>query len=563
MSPWRTRPPRPALQVRVARPPVVSLVAPVALLVVLLLALVILLGSPRPAHAALVRPWEGRGNFHSMVDIVNRWREDGTLDVVLLVSVANSQLTFEPAGAGLSGELVVHAHLEGRDGSVTEGEKTFPLRTLNAEEAGSNTLYQVFPVVLRGVTVRAGRLTCRLEDSLRGRPGLLNAINRNRARSEVTGDWEAPPREPDAEGLSLSDPYFLTNAPIALWQDKDPLGRNIGESALLDHLHPNRCYGLEQDHLQIYFEVAPPGAGNGRQAAEPGLYVQVLAKDLAFAMRDTIGFDERELRRLQAGGRAGVFYELDVNLLPAGAYQLSCAPASGRGSGWVAEFDVIWRLSALAGSRDDLEGEGRTVLFGDRLDEFLAAGQAERQVMLEEFWGENDPDPETAVNEAYVEFRQRMEYVREKLGGFGRLGARDARGRIFLLLGAPNEIQVESMPLNPSELEDAYVKVFDRYAPDRPGTEAKGGGLGSRVPQLDKGALPIEPSQQAAREIDSKRQTVEREKAFELWRYNHAGHQLFPNIYSSQTLGLNFLFVDRTGTGTYVLESSNARRIGD
>jgi GWxTD domain-containing protein len=558
-----TSPPRSLIQACAARLDVASLMAAGAMVVVFLLMLVILLGTVQPARAAMVRPWEGSGNFHSMVDVVNRWRADGTLDVVLLISVANNELTFQVEGGSLSGELAVHALLEGRDGAVIEGERSFPVHTQNEEEATSNTLYQVFPVVLQGVTARSGRLTCRLEDRLRIRPGLLNVIKQTSARSEVVGDWEAPPRDLDAEGLTLADPYFLTKAPIGLWQDKDPLGQDLGESALLDHLHPNRRYGLEQDHLQVYFEVAPPSAGGGRQAAEPGLFLQVLAKDLDFAMRDTIRFDERELRRLQAGGRAGVFYELDVNLLPAGAYQLSCAPASGRGSGWLAEFDVIWRLSGLARHRDELEGEGRTVLFGDRLDTFLAAGQAEREVMLEEFWAENDPDPETEVNEAYLEFRHRVDYVRQKLGGFGRLGARDARGQIFLLLGAPNEIQVESMPSNPAELEDAYVKVFDKFAPDRPGTEAKGGGLGSRVPQLDKGALPIEPSQQAAREIDSKRQTVEREKAFELWRYNHAGRQLFANIYSSQTLGLHFLFVDRTGTGTYVLESTNTRRLGN
>jgi hypothetical protein len=108
--------------------------------------------------------------------------------------------------------------------------------------------------------------------------------------------------------------------------------------------------------------------------------------------------------------------------------------------------------------------------------------------------------------------------------------------------------------------------VFDRFAPDRPGTEAKGanteGAEWMTGITKNKSGVPSEPGRQALREISSRRQTVEREKAFELWRYNHAGRQLFPNVYTSQNLGLSFLFVDRTGTGTYVLETSNARRSG-
>jgi GWxTD domain-containing protein len=327
------------------------------------------------------------------------------------------------------------------------------------------------------------------------------------------------------------------------------------------YLHPNRRYGVEQDHLQLFFEVSPPTAGGGRAAAQAGLFVQILAKDLEFALRDTIVFDERRLATLGAGLTAGVFYELDVNDLPPGAYQLSCAPANAQGHGWVAEFDVIWHIGALNRHGDELQGEGRTVFHGDDLDAFLDAGQAEREVMLEQFWSEQDPEPETPTNENYVEFRRRVAHVRRHLGGFGRSGAIDPRGTIYILLGKPDEIQIEAMPLNTSDLEDATVRVHDKYAPVRPGTQAKGSdplGTQGRDPQArGTGGVPMDYSYRVHREIDAKRREVGRNMAFELWKYHHAGDQLFPNLYSNQALGLNFLFVDRTGTGQYVLESTN------
>jgi hypothetical protein len=146
------------------------------------------------------------------------------------------------------------------------------------------------------------------------------------------------------------------------------------------------------------------------------------------------------------------------------------------------------------------------------------------------------------------------------------LGATDPRGEIYVLLGPPSEIQVENMPLNPSELEDATIRVFDKYAPDRPGTEAKGahrqGTQGSR-PYEKQGGIPMSVTHQSRRELADKRRQVGREQAFQLWKYDHNGDQIFPNKFSGQSLGMNFLFVDRTGTGSFILESTNAFNIGN
>ncbi len=67
--------------------------------------------------------------------------------------------------------------------------------------------------------------------------------------------------------------------------------------------------------------------------------------------------------------------------------------------------------------------------------------EAAKLDFIEEFWQKRDPNPETEENEVRLEYEQRLEYVnrwfREKVGN-GR-GAESDRGKLYLLLGAPDE----------------------------------------------------------------------------------------------------------------------------
>jgi GWxTD domain-containing protein len=169
---------------------------------------------------------------------------------------------------------------------------------------------------------------------------------------------------------------------------------------------------------------------------------------------------------------------------------------------------------------------------------------------MERFWARHDPDPETPINEGRLEFRRRVTVVRERLGGFNAGGARDPRGQVYLLLGGPDEVSRQVLPINETDQEEAKVRVFDNYAPEREGTWMKRPGDRPEV------------SKQSARELAATLQGTRKEKGYELWVYDNAGRSLFPHPYSHQSLGLRFLFVDRTGTGVWILESTNAVDIG-
>jgi GWxTD domain-containing protein len=306
--------------------------------------------------------------------------------------------------------------------------------------------------------------------------------------------------------------------------------------------------------------VWPPAGGIGLEEENPGLRVQVVSMDMDYVINDTIGFDRRGRAALAAGRPAALFYELDVNLLPEGAYRLSLAPLEGKGRGALVEFDVVWRLEALGRHRSQVLGEARTVLEGRQLKDFLAASPAEQEKILDEFWENLNPDPESPVNEVYLEFQYRLAYVRKFLGGFGLHGANDERGEVFLLMGPADEVQLHHMPMNFRDQDDARIKVYQRFAPDREGTQSKGAsteGTQGLDPYQDVGGIPMPYSRRAEEQRHTQIYSPTHNFAFELWKYDDVSKTLFPNRFSRKGMGQRFLFVDRTGSGAYSLESSN------
>lgn len=532
-----------------------------------LLALCLAVLAAPAALGGLVQPLDGRGNFHSYIDVVNRWRSDEQLDVLVLVSVANGDLATEEEDGRLVARLRLEVTLTGSDGREVTRTRNVRTRALDPRDASSRTLRQVFGVLLTDVPFRDGHLACTVFDVNRRRPGLLNAIERRDARSEAAADWfaEAGPR---AEvGLALDDPLFLVQAPLAAWNPAGAAEAAESGGLLGDYVHPPRVYGLEQDHLQLAVPVWPAAGGVRAPEQLAGLRVQILSQDGIFTLTDSVRFDERGRAALEAGRPAHLFYDLDLNQLPEGSYHLTLAPLGGQGRGQFSGFSVAWRLGALARHLDLVAGEGCTVFDGQERERFLAASPTEREVMLDAFWDRLNPEPGSPVNQARLEFQYRVAYVQQNLGGFGPRGALDGRGEVYLLLGPPDVRELEPMPLNHRDQDDARVRVYDRFALERPGSTAKGAetisGQKAASPYESIGGVPIAGSPEAPGSLKAERDRVNmlyragRDMGFELWKYDRGGKPLFTNRLAGKGMGQRFLFVDRTGTGRYEIESSN------
>ncbi len=510
--------------------------------------------------AGMLHPLDGAGNFHVYVDALNRWVTEDRLDVLVLVEVANGDLKYKKEERGFVGRLRLEVQLESPDGQILTQTKHVRTANLTEVESSSRTLFQVFGLVLEDVRFRSGRFTTQVYDVNRRRQGLLNQVAKRSSRSECATDWvaEEGPRTP--AGIALEEPLFLVHAPFEDWNPESTAEASGEDGWLHDYMHPSRRYGLEQDRLQIFQPVWPPAGGISLDDDNPGLMVQVVSMDMEYVINDTIGFDRRGRAALTAGRPAALFYELDVNLLPEGAYRMSLAPLGGQGRGSVVEFDVVWRLEALGRHRSQILGEARTVMEGRALQKFMSASPAEQEKLLDDFWEELNPDPESPVNEAYLEFQYRLAYVRRFLGGFGQFGANDERGEVYLLMGPADEVQLHHMPMNFRDQDDARIKVYHRLAPDREGSTSKGTsieGTQDLDPYQDFGGIPMPFSRRSEAQRQQQIYSPSHNFAFELWKYDVVGNTLFPNKFSGKGMGQRFLFVDRTGSGQYSLESSN------
>ncbi len=515
----------------------------------------------QPSLGALLRSLEGGGNFPASFEVLNRWQVDGTLDILILVEVSNADLTYDKKETGLVGRLQMEVELVPFEGTAVSLVRAFRTHSLTSSETQSRTLHQVFGLILHDVAFREGQLNLHLFDVNKYRTGLFHQAAGHFRRSECATDWYAEDSPWPSAGVALGDPLFLFQAPLSQWDPAQPANNNSRGGRLHDYMHPSRRYGLEQDKLQVFLPVWPPKSGILPERLGKGLGLQITSLDMDFALIDTIQFDPKGLLALEGGRPAGLFYELDVNLLPQGSYRLTVVPLDGYGRGFSSGFEVIWRLDSLGRHREMQMAEGHLVFRGTQLREFLSASPAERENLLDEFWDKLNPDPENPINEVYLEFKTRMAYVQSYLGGFNETGPQDDRGLVFILLGPPDELQREAMPMNSRDQDDAQIKVFQRFAPDREGVNSKGSlGLsgGLTRPFNAEGGIPMPYSNLAATRIQARANTPSHNFAFELWKYDRNGRQLYDNQFSMSTMGTRFLFLDRSGSGDYFLESSNA-----
>jgi GWxTD domain-containing protein len=523
----------------------------------IVLLLVLLLIAARAAEASFVRPLESKGEIAAVLDVHDTPNEAGGMDLVLMLAIPNRELAFqEGVGGRFTGRILVDAEIVQPDGATLSRREEMKLTALHADDVSSGVARQVLSLDLGEVTSPYASLTCRVSDINASR-----VVNRDEPprppEARFRGEWVAPETVDEVAGLYLHEPLFVAGAPLGMLppglEDLPPLQRQL----VSEHLHPARRYGLEQDRLQVVFDVEAATRGpNAPKLMPTSLLIQVLAKELDLAYRDTIEVMDDPHAFIASGGHATVSWELDVDDLPPGSYQLSCAPLDGLANAWVNEFDVIWSMEALRRPRDELLLVGYLVLPDDELDRFEVAGAVEQDAILARFWQEHDPDPSTRINEAEIEFRERMSFVRRSLGGFGRKGPIDDRGDIYLMLGPPDEVEKQVVPINADSFEDAMAKVFNEFTPIRVGLIAEPNGENERNFQRTDTTI------QAEREMRSMITSPERMKAFELWTYKGNGRSLFPHEYDSFAIGLRFLFLARLSEGTYRLETTNATDYG-
>ncbi|MBN1223194.1 MAG: GWxTD domain-containing protein [Candidatus Aminicenantes bacterium] len=138
--------------------------------------------------------------------------------------------------------------------------------------------------------------------------------------------------------------------------------------------------------------------------------------------------------------------------------------------------------------------------------------EEERGRFIQKFWDIRDPEPETPENEFKIEHYRRVALADKYFSRSGLEGRRTERGKMFILLGPPNEIKTDSKHHGAAmtKKDTAISGGLSRYKED-----------------------PFMYGTHSGKEI---------------WTYwDPPNPRLPPNI--------EFVFVDKLGTGNYVLEN--------
>jgi GWxTD domain-containing protein len=284
---------------------------------------------------------------------------------------------------------------------------------------------------------------------------------------------------------------------------------------------PSGYYGLFQDVVSAYYEIydaPPPPEGRSYR----------LTSRLIGADGDTV-FTAHDSLHVTEGTAWPHALAIDVATLAAGHYLLSLelrsADTADPPPTTVADVDILWSAESWgAYAEDDYDVESKVLLSNEDALAFSALPLGAKEARLQELWRSVDPTPETAENEAYLEFLRRVQHANVHYTVFDR-GMFSDRGRVYIRYGEPDEIRIERLPVNDRTLGVALNQEI-------PSESSR------RVSNQDSGIVDTRP--------------------FEIWTYNFRGNEIVPRRGISETgNNLKFVFVDDQGYGDYMLRYSS------
>ncbi len=450
------------------------------------------------------------GDLHFDLDYTAYHRDPANAHVEFHVRIANSELKFFPIDAGgYEAEVRVIVDAVSADKKKTTYSRRLSILANSADMAASRDQAQLLTAPL-ALAPGEYDIDFTLQDMHAQKRGLLDAI-RKRQRSGTAAarmSIAAPPQDGELRASSLQFAWLVIPS-----NDADTPPRIVS--------NPPRVYGLYASTLHAYVEVYDRIDTTGATYRIDSSIVTG-AGDTTWAASDTTA----ALRPA-----FGHFVHADVSSLPAGHYVLGVRVTRADGRGVAATsggFDVLWQDASWGALDQDQLDVARFLLAEQEYDRFRALRPGEREKYLSDFWQQNDPTPETAFNERRAEFERRLRFANTHYSALGR-GFLSDRGRIYIRLGEPDDINRHTQPIN-------RETIHEELAQTRGGQEL----LRNDVPaQLE----------------------TERNRPFEVWTYDRGGHPLFEDAVGGQSTGqgLTFVFVDEQGWGDYILRFTTER----
>ena len=452
-------------------------------------------------------PWRVGGRVGFTLDAATLPDSSGLqLEVALRVPPATIlQLTRDADG---DAKLHAQVQVRGRFGSRgTASERDFAIAASDTALGQGKVLIFRFPAAPGPCEIQA-----RLEDMLSKRKGLLytgRAVNEN---AQIVGTVEVP--KPQA-GRDLSDLEFL-------WPTH---GERVGLAFVRNGRavvpNPERLYGLFAGELHAAF-IARAKPGDVRPWHWVARLYDALGEGVAQAESATVA------TQLLDGD-----ITFDVSSEPAGAYDLEVKAWQEGDAGALlrrSRFSIAWKGDTWLRNSADVTDEAHFLLDGDGEDAFAVMQPGQQERFLGDFWKVRDPTPETAFNEAYQTFRERVDHANTSFHHIGiEKGMFSDQGRTYIRYGEPTEILHQVIPAGDETLTQQLEDLS--ATEDRSAADVRQHGLGGDM------------------------------RPFEVWVYE--GDIALPPDADPRVRDrrpprrrIVFLFVDQHGTGNYVLRYS-------
>ena len=363
------------------------------------------------------------------------------LEVYLRVPPATLELvTKDETGVA---RLRATVSVRGRGAAPVESSQEFGLGIADTARGQGRVVLFRFPI-----TPGPCRVQARLEDLLSHKRGIVYSGRNVAEHTEIRGDLDVP--RPQA-GRDLSDLEFT-------WPES---GQTPGLAFVRDGRawipNPERLYGIYAGTLEATFRArAKPGD------VRPWRWV-------ARVLDAADGVVARHESTLVAGRVANGSVRFDVSDQPAGAYQLDVRMWQEGDAGALqrrARFSVAWAPETWSRNAADLADEVHFLLEARDEERFPQLQPGEQERLLEDFWRRRDPTPETAVNETYETFRERVAHANREFSrhGIGK-GMFSDMGRVYIRYGEPTELLHQVIPAGDETLTrvlEDIVRTEDR-----------------------------------------------------------------------------------------------------
>jgi GWxTD domain-containing protein len=452
-------------------------------------------------------PWRVQGRVEFTVDAASFPDSAGrTLEVYLrLPPITLARLTRDEAGVG---RIRLTMRVTNRfGGRAQERSEEIPF-------AGQDTVAGLGRVVIMRFPARPGtnRLRVRVEDLLSRKHG-IGYIGRKVSESEtVEGEVIVPEAQ---AGRDLSDLEFLWTRTAAGGASEFRRGEHVVIP------NPERLYGL------LATEVRAEFAARGLPGDERAWHWHARVLDASGGL---VGEQQGEG---PAASRLSGVVAIDISMHPAGGYDLELKAWQDGDTGAlirVSHFGIGWRASTWLVDPSEFDDAVHFLLSAEEEQRFARMHVGERERFLEDFWRRRDPTPETAENEARLQFQARVQHANVHFdSATGERGMFSDMGRVYIRYGEPDEVLKQVIPAGDETLDQVIQQL--ELTEDRPTGDVHQKGLGGDT------------------------------RPYEVWVYENiaSGPPDTDPARLSQIRPRHrmvFLFVDEHGYGTYILRYS-------